>query len=299
MWDGVPDMMTSMMRTRISRSLVAVSAVAVLGCTAACGGGDTEGDGKSSRPTASDRTPGGSKEKTPGQGGQGGQDDQDSQDSQGTPDVRKPDGQKPDAQKPDGPLSKAQLKKAALVTADVKGFEVKESEGADLLGQTVQAAPSKCQPVANMFLFATDPSSEAGVSRGVTAKDETDSSVNTFALLSYESGQADEVIEGLRSATKNCTGYRHADYEYKNVKALADPELGDESVAFRLVASIEGVQVPAAYTIVRVGTTLVAFNSMNMLDADEIEVPAKLVEAQLTKLAKTKTKTKTKTKATG
>ncbi|MEU9185198.1 hypothetical protein AB0D14_11650 [Streptomyces sp. NPDC048484] len=253
---------------------MAVSAVAALGSVAACGSGGSGQDGKSSRPTVSERTADGAKAKTPAQK---------SPDAEKSPDVEK----SPDARKGAGPLDEAQLKKAALVTGDVKGFEVNKSGAADLLGQSVPAAPSKCRPIADMFLFTTDPASEAGVSRGVSAKDELDASVTTLTLLSYESGETEEVIEGLRSATKTCTAYRHAGYDYKNVKALADPDLGDESVAFRLLASIEGAKVPVAYTVVRAGTTLVALSSMNMLDADKVKVPAKLVEAQLTKLAKT------------
>ncbi|MEU6033048.1 hypothetical protein [Streptomyces tauricus] len=283
------------MRTRFSRPLVAAAAVAALGCVAACGaGGDADAgqNGKSARSKAGGRTDDGEMAKTPAEGSQDAEDPQDpggtgdTQDTRDSQDTGGPQGSSGGAPKSAGPLTKAQLKKAALATDDVKGFEVKESEGADLLGQTVPATPSKCQPIADMFLFSTDPASRAGVSRGAVSKDETNASVITFALLAYKSGEADEVIDGLRSATTGCTAYRHADYDYKNVKAAADPGLGDESVAFRLVASIEGAQVPAAYTVVRDGTTLVAFSSMNMLDADDIEVPAKLVKAQLAKLAK-------------
>ncbi|MFJ2257563.1 hypothetical protein ACIOKD_04330 [Streptomyces sp. NPDC087844] len=290
-----------MTRMKMSRPLVAASAVAVLGCVAACGGGGdgADQDSKSSRSKASGRAAGGEKTKTPAEGSKDAKDPQDTGNTgdTGNPrDMRDPqDSSGGGARKGDGPLTKAQLKKAALATGDVKGFEVKESEGADLLGQTVPATPSKCQPIADMFLFSTDPASRAGVSRGAVSKDETNASVITFTLLAYksgeagEAGEAGEVMDGLRSATKDCTAYRHADYDYKDVKAAADPGLGDESVAFRLVASIEGAQVPAAYTVVRDGTTLVAFSSMNMLDPDEIEVPAELVKAQLAKLAKTTT----------
>ncbi|MFE7073325.1 hypothetical protein ACFU96_24885 [Streptomyces sp. NPDC057620] len=270
---------------KIARPLVAASAVAVLGCVAACGGGGG-GDGRDGKSSskASGRTTGGEETKAPAGGSQDAEDPQDTGAPQGTRDPQDSSGG--GARKGDGPLTEAQLKKAALATGDVKGFEVEESEGADLLGQTVPATPSKCQPIADMFLFSTDPASRAGVSRGAVPKDEMNASVITFALLSYRSGEADEVMDGLRSATEKCTAYRHADYDYKNVEPAADPDLGDESVAFRLVASIEGAQVPAAYTVVRDGTTLVAFSSMNMLDADKIEVPAELVEAQLAKLAK-------------
>ncbi|MFD6291915.1 hypothetical protein [Streptomyces sp. NPDC060205] len=280
--------LTTGARMRIARPLVAASAVAALGCVAACGGGgsgdDAGRDGKSSASKAGGRTTGGEGSKAPAGEGQDPADPQDTRAPQDTSDPRGSSGG--GAPKGDGPLTEAELKKAALATGDVKGFEVKESEGADLLGQTVPATPTKCQPIADMFLFSTDPAPRAGVSRGVVPKSDTNASVITFALLAHTSGEADKVIDGLRAATEDCTAYRHADYDYKDVEAVAGPDLGDESVAFRLVASIEGAEVPAAYTVVRDGTTLVAFSSMNMLDADEIKVPAELVKAQLAKLAK-------------
>ena len=278
-------------RARIARPLVAAAAVAGLGCTAACGSGGSgpdgrrDPDGASSGRTAGDRAGGGGRAGTPAQESP---EDRRAQDGQGGGDSRngeKPRGTPKAGGRAAGPLSEARLKKAALATGDVRGFAVEESDGAELLGRSVPAVPSKCQPIADMFLFATAPPSEAGVSRGVTVKDESDASVITLALLSYGSGEADEVVDGLRSATKRCTSYRHTGYAYRDVKALAGPDLGDESVAFGLVASIEGAQVPAAYTVVRDGTTLVAFSSMNMLDAGKVEVPPELVEAQLGKLA--------------
>ena len=267
MWDGVPDMSTDM-SARISRTLVAASVVAALGCATACaGGGDAaaradDKDRKSSQPSAAARSAGESKEKKP------------AKESPSTPEA-------------DKPLTEAQLKKAALATGDVKGYVVEGAGSADLQGGSSPARPARCQSVADMFLFTTDPASRASVSRGVGAKDETDASVTTLALLSYGSGEAGEVLAALRKATGECTEYQYVGYKYTGVKPLADPDLGDESVAFRLVASIEGAKVPAAYTVVRDGTTLVAFSSMNMLDGDEVEVPAELVEAQLAKLKKT------------
>jgi hypothetical protein len=258
---------TEMNTVRISRTVVAASVAAALGLTAACGGGGAEKaadkGNKPPRPAASRPAADGAKEKVP------------ARDTQDARDV-------------DRPLTEAQLKQAALETRDVKGYEVKGAGSADLQGQSVPAGPAECQPVADMFLFTTDPASRAAVSRGVHAEDDTDASVTTLALLSYESGEADEVLDGLRRATDDCTAYEYVGYKYTGVKALDDPDLGDESVAFRLVASIEGAKVPAAYTVVRDGTTLAAFSSMNMLDADKVEVPEEIVEAQLAKLKKAK-----------
>ncbi|TRO62820.1 hypothetical protein E4K73_22225 [Streptomyces sp. IB201691-2A2] len=261
---------------RIVRTVVAASVVAGLGCASACAGGDGK-DKKAAGTPAAAQSAGESKEQAKDGGGDGAK-------SRAKAPGKDGSSAAPDT---DEPLTRAQLKKAALATGDVKGYKVEGAGSADLQGASSPAVPAKCQPVADMFLFTTDPASRTSLSRGVTAKDETNASVTTLALLSYGSGEADDVLAGLRKATGECTEYRYVGYKYTGVKALADPKLGDESVAFRLVASIEGAEVPAAYTVVRDGSTLVAFSSMNMLDADEVEVPAELVEAQLAKLNKT------------
>ncbi|MEU9880137.1 hypothetical protein [Streptomyces phaeochromogenes] len=264
------------MSRRITRTLVAASVVVGLGCASACAGGDDK-DKKAAGTSATGQAADGSKDGD----GAGAAEDKDKDRAKGS---GKDSSVAPDA---DEPLTRAQLKKAALATGDVKGYKVEGAGSADLQGASSPAAPAKCQPVADMFLFTTDPVSRTSLSRGVTAKDETNASVTTLALLSYGSGEADDVLAKLRKATGECTAYQYVGYKYSGVKELADPKLGDESVAFRLVASIEGAEVPAAYTVVRDGSTLVAFSSMNMLDADEVEVPAELVEAQLAKLKKT------------
>ncbi|WP_406488017.1 hypothetical protein [Streptomyces phaeochromogenes] len=263
------------MSRRITRTLVAASVVVGLGCASACAGGDDK-DKKAGRTSATGQSADGPK----GGDGAGAAEDKDKGRAKAP---GKDSSVAPDA---DEPLTRAQLKKAALTTGDVKGYKVEGAGSADLQGASSPAGPAKCQPVADMFLFTTDPVSRTSLSRGVTAKDETDASVTTLALLSYGSGEAEDVLAGLRKATGECTAYQYVGYKYSGVKELADPKLGDESVAFRLVASIEGAEVPAAYTVVRDGSTLVAFSSMNMLDADEVEVPAELVEAQLAKLKK-------------
>ncbi|MEU5340659.1 hypothetical protein AB0H18_07445 [Streptomyces sp. NPDC020766] len=258
---------------RIVRTLVAASVVAGIGCASGCAGGDDK-DKKAARTSAAAKQAGESKEKAEGDAGSKDGAKAPAKDSSAAPDT-------------DEPLTRARLKKAALVTGDVKGYKVEGAGSADLQGASSPAGPAKCQPVADMFLFTTDPVSRTSLSRGVTAKDETNASVTTLALLSYGSDEADDVLAGLRKATGECTEYRYVGYKYSGVKALADPKLGDGSVAFRLVASIEGAEVPAAYTVVRDGSTLVAFSSMNMLDTDEVEVPVELVEAQLAKLKRT------------
>ncbi|MFI1442227.1 hypothetical protein [Streptomyces fructofermentans] len=248
---------------RVARTLVAASVMTALGGLAACGGG-----------TAKDRKPSGP-----------------SGTASGAAAARDGGSAAPAGDGAEGPLNKARLTKAVLGTGDLKGYGFTESGAADLQGQSLRATPVACQPVADLFLFTTDPSPRAVVSRHAEREDDregADASVHTLALLSYRAGEAHEVMAGLRASVRTCARYEHAGYTYGKVEAVDGPDLGDESVALRLVGSIEGAEVPTAYTVVRDGTTLAAFSSMDMLDADGVEVPGKLVRAQLAKLRKSR-----------
>lgn len=57
------------------------------------------------------------------------------------------------------------------------------------------------------------------------------------------------------------------------VKALADPKLGDESVAYSLGGDIEGESLPMTFMVVRSGSTLAAFYAMNVLESESVEIP--------------------------
>jgi hypothetical protein len=244
---------------KVSRIMVAACVVAAVGFSAACGAGpDDAGDADAAENGPSKkitRASDDAKERAPAPG-----------------------------QNRDEPLTKAQLERAALTTGDLKGFKVAEMPASDILEFSVPADPAVCQPIADMFLFTTAPPAEAAVGRTFTANDELDPSTTSLALLSYPKGDAGKVLSGLRTATRKCTAYEHTDYQYTGVKALADPDLGDESVAYRLLTSIDGIKAPATFTVVRSGTTLVSFTSMAMLDPEEVVVPSEIIEGQLEKL---------------
>ncbi|MGW7262505.1 hypothetical protein [Streptomyces sp. NPDC054842] len=262
------------MKSQVSRVTAAVAVMAALGCVAACGGGDGEGGepAKAATATASERASGAPKGDGDAKAGDGVKDS-------GAP-------EKSATAEAPAALSRAQLDKAALADGEVKGYAVDRTPASDISLDSVPATPAACQPVADMFLFTTDPTAHAGVGRGFTTKDDLDASVTSLALLSYRSGEADEVLAGLRKATATCTSYKHTGYRYSEVKALKDPHLGDESVAYRLKASIEDTEVPTTFTVVRVGTVVVSFTSMNMLDPDKVRVPSEIIEKQLAKVEK-------------
>ncbi|MFF8642299.1 hypothetical protein [Streptomyces sp. NPDC015345] len=235
------------MKSSVSRALVAASVAVALGLTAACGSDD---DGKKpSEPAKS------------------------AQDS------------KPSAKKA-AALSAADLEKAVLAKGDLKGYKIEKLSAADMPAQTVAAAPATCQPLADMFMFATDPASKARLGRTMTGPDELDATIITLALLAHEQDDAEKVMDGLRTATQKCKAYEHAGSKYREVAALTAPKTGDEAVSYKVVGLIEGQKTPMSFTVVRSGSTLAAFYSINLLKPKEFGVPEKIVEAQVAKVEK-------------
>ncbi|AZM54961.1 hypothetical protein DMA15_22305 [Streptomyces sp. WAC 01529] len=239
-------------KSSVSRAVVAASVTVALGLTAACGSDD---DGKKpSEPAKS------------AQGSGGGKD-------------AKPAGAK------QGALTTAELEKAVLAKGDLKGYKLEKLSAADMPAQTVPSDPVKCQPLADMFMFATDPASKARVGRTMTGPDEMDATIITLALLAHEKDDAEKVMDGLRTATEKCEAYEHAGSKYREVAPLSAPKSGDDAVSYKVVGLIEGQKTPMSFTVVRSGSTLAAFYSINLLKPKEFGVPSKIVEAQVDKLA--------------
>jgi hypothetical protein len=241
------------MKSKMSRAAVAVSAVAALGFTAACGGGGDEGRSAEGKPSAA-----------AGATAAG-----DAKDAAGRP-----------------ALTEAQLEKAAIEAGDVQGYEVADTPADEMPAEAVPAEPAACQPIANMFYFTSDPKAKARTGRTVTSKNELSGSVISLALAAHEQRDAEKVIADLRTATGKCTGYGQVGNKYSGVEALTAPEQGDEAVSYKLTGEIAGAEIPMSFTVVRSGSTLIGFQSMNMLDADQAQVPAEVLEAQVAKLEK-------------
>lgn len=241
------------MKSKMSRAAVAVSVVATLGFTAACGGGDDKKsvEQKPSTPASASAT-----EKAEDTAGQ-------------------------------AALTEAQLKKAALAKGDVKGYTIADMPAEDMPAETVPAEPAACQPIANMFFFTSDPQAKARAGRTVTPDDQLSGSVISLALAAHEQSDAEKVIGDLRKATENCTKYEQVGNKYSDIKALTAPEQGDEAVSYKMKGNIEGTEIPMSFTVVRSGSTIIGFYSMNMLDANKAQVPAEVLEAQVAKLEKT------------
>ncbi|MDW8810288.1 hypothetical protein P1P68_37190 [Streptomyces scabiei] len=244
------------MRSKVSRAVVAISVAAALGLTAACGGGGDESKDGKTKPTAAGTAAADAKD---GKGGEGGG---------------------------KAALTEAQLKEAALAKGDVKGYKIADMPAEDMPGVPVPAKPAACQPLANMFNFTSDPQPKARAGRTVTSENKLSASVVSLALAAHEQSDAEKVMADLRTATENCDGYEHVGNTYTGVEALPAPKQGDEAVAYKLKADIEGAKIPMSFTVVRSGSTLIGFYSMNMLDADKAEVPDEILDAQVAKVEK-------------
>jgi len=238
-------------KSGVRRSVAAAAAVVALGAATACGG-SSEGDG--AKPAASKKSTAPAKPTADGAAA----------------------------------LTAAQLEEAVVATGDVKGYKVEKVGKNDLPPtESVPADPASCQPLADMFMFSTSPVPKKRVVRTLLATNELDPKVTSLALLAHDGADAAKVMKDLRTASKSCTAYEHTDYKYSGVKERPAPDAGDEAVSYDVKGVIDGDKIPMTFVVVRSGSTVVAFYTMNVLDASKTDVPSAIVDAQLAKLEKT------------
>ncbi|MET9890249.1 hypothetical protein ABZZ47_08510 [Streptomyces sp. NPDC006465] len=238
------------MKSALGRLLVGIGVTAALAATAACGGQDTDDKGSGSKKPAAKAA-------------------------------------SPAAQDALKPLTEAQLTKSAITKADVKGYRVGNTPDDEIPEVSVPAKPATCQAVADMFLLGTEPDATARVSRTLTSLTATDATVLRLGLLAHKEADAKKVVGDLRTQSEKCGSYEHTGYQYTGVKPLKAPALGDEAVSYTMTSDIDGDKIPVTYTVVRSGSTLAVFYAMNALGGKAPEVPAAVMEAQVTKLEKT------------
>ncbi|MEV2255744.1 hypothetical protein AB0I94_35205 [Streptomyces sp. NPDC050147] len=252
---------------------MSVSTVVVLGLTAACsGGGD---DGKDEKPGRADATSSAS----------------------------------------------AKLEKAALASGDVKKYEVEVTNESGEAGKSGGKAmppagrvnPAECRPLSEMLTASAPAKSKAHVSRTLSSTDVADTTTTEVVLLAYGQADAEEAMDTLREATKSkkCATFADGGRRYIGVRPQPGPVGGDEAVSYKLASRAGEFLHRDRVTVVRSGSTLIAFRASNVFDpesarADEegeaAGLPEKfrdgvtgdpkvadaIVEAQLTKLTEAK-----------
>ncbi|UGY93370.1 hypothetical protein [Streptomyces gobiensis] len=255
------------MKTRRARLLPVAASVLALGLVSACGGsgsgdGNTSGDAKndkvSSAPTKESAAP-----------------DEDSQAA------------------PAKALSEGELNKAALATADVSGFTVKTPSKEEVSGAGEEKAKSpECQPIASVIGGVPQPEPNGLVYRQLlsTSEDEDAGGLILFEMLAaYEQRSAERMLGDLRKAMKACSGgfsttSAGETNRYTTVRELTAPTGADDALAYEVVGDLEGDKVPLLFNVVRSGSTVAIFYSMNLMDSSKAEVPKAVVTAQINKL---------------
>ncbi|MFI8880553.1 hypothetical protein [Streptomyces sp. NPDC055243] len=262
------------MKSAVARGVVAVSTVAVLGLTAACSGSGSDGKGDGD---------GGGKPSKSAQSG--------------------------------APSATAKLEKAALASGDVKKYKVaKEPEGSKgPADSAARANPAECRPLAEMLTAAAPPKSKAHVSRTLTSTDVADTTTTEVVLLAYGQADAEKTMDTLRTATKSrkCATFGDGGRRYIGVRPQPAPVGGDEAVSYKLASRAGEFLDRDRVTVVRSGSTLIAFRASNVFDPESAQadkegeaagLPEKfqdgvkadpkvadaIVDAQLAKLAEAK-----------
>ncbi|WP_199550606.1 hypothetical protein [Streptomyces sp. N35] len=235
-----------MKKSKLSQVVVAAAVVATLGLTAACSGDSgSDGGDKSGKDKSSAGQSGGGEEKA-------------------------------------APvLTEAQLKKAIIGGTDVKGYKfeaVPESE----IPKESEKAPAQCQVLSDILSTTTDPAPKArAITAGMAGQMEAMASV---ALTAHEQADAEKLLADVREAAKSCKGFKDSEGSQNTVQAQPDPKLGDEAAAYVINSEVDGEKMTMAFNVVRSGSTLATFYSMNIATKGDSAVPAELVDAQIKKL---------------
>ncbi|MFI6251406.1 hypothetical protein [Streptomyces sp. NPDC051016] len=199
------------------------------------------------------------------------------------------------------PLSKAALERATLTGTDLDGYEVRPDLAATSASRKT-AEPAECAPAVQAVGGSSGFAATARTARIVSSTAHGPSAHLT--LSSHGSGDAERVIDALRTAAERCGTFKDVlvDFDYAEVQVRPDPGYGDESVSLRLTqlaagsADEEPVRVPYAVVAVRRGATVAMFTTFNRPGGpggeESAAVPEAVIRAQLKKLGKVPTAAK-------
>ncbi|WOX21780.1 hypothetical protein [Streptomyces solicathayae] len=187
-----------------------------------------------------------------------------------------------------GALTEAQLKAAALTDGEKAGkYTVSDYTLGAPLGEAYTADPAVCQPLVSLAEDVADPDPAAEVHRKADIPEETVGTTVAVTLRAYGADGAKTVLKNLNTAGKQCAaGFVEqravAQAKYLKVETLPAPKIGDEAVAFRFtILDVKGALTLYEYlTVVRAGTTTLAFRA-DITDTKDIGgVPAEVIDAQ-------------------
>ncbi|MDX6354447.1 MAG: hypothetical protein QOF98_1350 [Streptomyces sp.] len=175
----------------------------------------------------------------------------------------------------DAPLTKTQLTSALVTDADVPGYTVQVSQTtSDDATDTSTLATDKpdCQPLADItsskpkiprvaFVGAAFAKVSATASPSATPDE-----INEMLVASHKPGDAQKVVESVKTALKTCTTFTTTDSSgtktpFSVAKGPAVPT-GDSAVSYVMTDTSDATTGAALVTVVQTGDTITAYISV-------------------------------------
>ncbi len=183
-----------------------------------------------------------------------------------------------------------QLRHVELGAREVPGFVVERGSPATA-GHGLPSTDSEaCRPLVTALGSQPQPAPVGSVVETFAATTEKgfQGLLGTIRVSAYEGDGARSTLRALRAAARDCAGgFRMKTGEgqpqrFEEVRTLPAPGLGDEAMAYRLVNAAE--RAPSLVTVVRTGSALSMFFATHLSDPGAVEVPERLVAAQVAKV---------------
>jgi hypothetical protein len=204
-------------------------------------------------------------------------------------------------------LTAAELKKAVLVQGDVKDHKIGSPGPEDIVAKSaITVDKPVCAPISYMGSGLAIGSPVATVQRKITSVPKKpqnakssddlmaafDVTMTFVSLSSYDDKGAEDTLDTIRRSAAACAGgFSGTTVDQKDkITAIKEEKAtgGDEAAAWTVTREEDGDSVPFKMVVVRKGTTLASFVSINMAAAatgEATPLPTALLDAQLAKLA--------------
>ncbi|MGW5354207.1 hypothetical protein ACWERV_27265 [Streptomyces sp. NPDC004031] len=155
--------------------------------------------------------------------------------------------------------------------------------------------PASCRPIYAAAELQSLHDFTAHVSEDVVPSADATARHASVALTSYTDTVAGQVMSELRFALSQCTtaeirpsGARPGDeLQYSSPYQRTAPGAGDDAIAFdasQVVVGADGSAIPMTVVVVRKGSTIVTFKTLDQTD-DTPDIPQNILHTQLAKLA--------------
>ncbi|MEV4438433.1 hypothetical protein AB0K09_05335 [Streptomyces sp. NPDC049577] len=192
-------------------------------------------------------------------------------------------------------LRDGQLRRAELGPSEVPGLLIEKASPGTAGSGRPSTPAAACRPLVVALGSQPQPVPEASVvntfARGSRDRG-FEGLLGTIRVSAYRGEDARTTLRQLREAAGACGGgFRMRTGEgqaqtFRAVRTLPAPRLGDEAVAYRLENAAE--RAPSLVTVVRTGNVLAMFFATHLSDPAAVEIPDRLVRAQVAKVEQLK-----------